>query len=49
MPSQTTIVVNVNLPPSGGNITITPTSGVALTTNFVISLVGYYDEDLPIT
>jgi hypothetical protein len=49
MPSQNTYSLTVNLAPVPGTITVTPSTGIALQTNFVVSLSGWFDEDTPLS
>ena len=39
----------MNKPPSGGTMSISPESGVAMQTKFTISFSGFSDTDAPIT
>ena len=45
------VVLNVNSPPTGGRIAVTPTTGYALQTSFFTSQSGWIDdlEDYPLT
>jgi hypothetical protein len=45
MPSVSTIELLLNLPPAGGDFTISPDSGDALITPFNIKLIGWADKD----
>ena len=49
MPSQSNYEVKINMPPLGGNITIVPASGFAISTDFTINVDGFVDEHVPIT
>jgi hypothetical protein len=49
MPSQTSYTITINFEPVPGNITVLPLAGTALTTQFSISLSGWYDEDAPLS
>ncbi len=49
MPSQSSYQITINFEPVPGNLTITPTSGTALSTIFSVSLSGFYDEDQPLS
>jgi hypothetical protein len=49
LPLQSTIQVTINFPPTIGQIAVTPNTGVALTTQFQITVTGFADEDQPLT
>lgn len=49
MPSISSIKFQVNFPPKGGIMTIQPSLGDALITEFTLSLSGWTDTDLPIS
>jgi hypothetical protein len=49
MPSQNTYNLTVNLAPVPGTITVTPSTGIALQTNFMVSLSGWFDENTPLS
>ena len=47
--SYAEVVVAMNAPPSGGWLQSHPLNGTAVTTTFVLSAVGWDDEDLPMS
>ena len=49
MPSQSSYQVTINFEPVPGTISITPSTGTALSTAFTISVSGCYDEDSPLS
>ncbi|EAR98065.2 REJ domain protein (macronuclear) [Tetrahymena thermophila SB210] len=49
MPSMSIINLNVNLPPNNCLLSVTPSTGEALITNFYIKMVGCSSDNLPIT
>jgi hypothetical protein len=49
MPSFASKKVNLNFEPLPGLISITPNSGNSLSTQFIISLSEFADEDTPLT
>lgn len=48
MPSISTLLLALNIPPRNGTLTINPAFGYALTTTFTIALRGWVDSDHPI-
>jgi hypothetical protein len=49
VPSVSPLSLNVNIPPSFGEISVTPKEGIAMTTPFVITMRGLVDINKPIT
>ena len=49
MPMQSSIKLKINLPPEIGTMTVTPTSGSSLVTEFIIELVDFQDFNLPLS
>jgi hypothetical protein len=49
MPSQTSYTITINFEPVPGTISVLPQTGTSLTTQFAISLNGWYDEDAPLS
>ena len=49
MSAETSVVVNVNIPPQRGTLTIYPQIGNAMADVFTITLNGFTDTDLPLT
>ncbi len=45
MPSQHSITLTVNYPPSGFTFGVTPTTGTAMETQFSLSVTGATDQD----
>jgi hypothetical protein len=45
LPSQASITLTLNFPPTIGNVTLVPTSGQAIATNFKITASGFTDPD----
>ena len=42
------ITLKINSPPSGGVVTVTPSSGQAMTTDFTIAVTGATDINQPL-
>jgi hypothetical protein len=49
MPSLMTLNLQINFPPNGCQLSVTPTSGTAYDTNFTILFDNCYDEDAPLS
>lgn len=48
MPSLTTLPIQLNFPPSGCQISVQPSSGIAILTPFKVSIANCFDEDAPL-
>lgn len=48
MPSISTVTLKLNFPPRSPNIVISPLIGIALKTEFTISVEDIADEDVPL-
>ena len=49
MPSISSVTLKLNFPPRSPKITINPLMGIALKTEFTISVDDIADEDIPLT
>jgi proprotein convertase subtilisin/kexin type 5 len=49
MPSLANVIFNFNFPPTSCSLLLDPPAGIPLLTNFSISVVGCFDEDLPLS
>lgn len=49
MPSLTTMNLQINFPPNGCQLTVSPSTGLAYNTSFTISVGNCYDEDQPLS